>query len=340
MLKCLDKFRKQLDENMIKAFGRRIILYGYERTGRFLEWYAEYYHSLKPDFIITSDWSNAMPYSLPYFRDSLFEFNYADIKNCIVWLALPGNKEAREICEKHGYEYYDFAEIIYGDRLIAEDDTGGNIFTKRKTGLHDVQFMEYLECFYGCNYVTSVSNKYLGEGSHNYAITTQKEIFPILDRCHMILNKDDAIFDFGCGKGGAMLTFLDYGFSHVGGVEYSEQLYNEAISNFEKLGIVSESDDAEVECIHNDAAKVTFELDKYNWFYFFDPFERQIFEPVISNICDSYRRKPRKINIILINPRYYDVIEDSGLFIMVNQFCAATRQKVVNIYTVACWGDE
>lgn len=332
MLECLDKFRKQLDEIMIKAFGHRIILYGYGRTGRFLEWYADYYHSIKPDFIITSDWSNAMPYSLPYFRDSLFEFNYADVKNAIVWLALPGDEEAKGKCEKNGFEYYDFADIIYGEKLIAEETISESIFTKRKTGVHDVQFMEYLECFYGCNLVTSVSKEYLTEGAHNYAISAQMEIFPILDKCHLILSKEDAIFDFGCGKGGAMLTFLDYGFSKVGGVEFTESLYSEASKNFIKLKLDS-CEKEEVELFHNDAAKIVYELDKYNWFYFFDPFERQIFEPVISNICDSYQRKPRKLNLIYINPRYHDVIEKCGVFFMTNQFCAATRQKVVNIYT-------
>lgn len=328
MLTCFDIFRKKLDKIMVNAFGHRIILYGYGRTGRFLEWYADYYHSIKPDFIITSDWTNAMPYSLPYFRDSLFEFNYADVKNAIVWLALPGDKQAKEKCEKYSLECYDFAEIIYGDKLVNEETDVGNIFTKRKTGVHDVQFMEYLECFYGCNFVTSVGKEHLTEGAHNYAISAQMEIFPILDKCHMVLSENDAIFDFGCGKGGAMLTFLDYGFTKVGGVEYSAQLYNEAIENFKKLRILGD-----IEIIHNDAAKVKNELDEYNWFYFFDPFERQIFEPVISNICHSYQRKPRKINIICINPRYYDVIEKCGIFFMINQFCAATRQKVVNIYT-------
>ena len=331
MLECFDKFRKTLDEIMINAFGRRIILYGYGRTGRFLEWYADYYHSIKPDFIITSDWSNAMPYSLPYFRDSLFEFNYADVKDAVVWLALPGDEEAKKKCKKYEFEYYDFAHVIYGERLIAKENDEENIFTKKKTGTHDVQFMEYLECFYDCNFLTSVSKEHLTKGAHNYAISAQREIFPILDKCHMILSKDDAIFDFGCGKGGALITFLDYGFTKVGGVEFSEQLYNEARDNFKKLGLDS-CEEKQVELFHNDAAKVTSELDNYNWFYFFDPFERQIFEPVISNIYDSYLRKPRKLNLISINPRYHDVIEKCGIFVMINQFCAATRQKVVNIY--------
>lgn len=40
----IDEFREILDEIMIKALHRRVILYGYESyTGRFLKWYAEYY---------------------------------------------------------------------------------------------------------------------------------------------------------------------------------------------------------------------------------------------------------------------------------------------------------
>ena len=330
MLQCFEIFRKQLDEIMIKAFGRRIILYGYGRTGRFLEWYADYYHSIKPDFIITSDWSNAMPYSLPYFMDSLFELNYADVKDAVVWLALPGDEDAKMKCKKYGFEYYDFANIIYGDKLIAKENTS-EIFSRKKSGVHDVQFMEYLECFNDCNFVTSVSKEYLTDGAHNYAISAQMEIFPILDKCHAVLSKEDAIFDFGCGKGGAMLIFLDYGFTKVGGVEYSEQLYCEAEKNFERLHLNS-CEDLQVELIQGDAAKVTQELDHYNWFYFFDPFERQIFEPVIFNLCSSYQRKPRNMTLICINPRYYDVIEKCGMFSLTNQFCAATRQKVVNIY--------
>lgn len=53
MLKIFNEFRSILDNVMLKAFGHRIVLWGYGYTGRFLEWYAEYYHGLKVDFIIT-----------------------------------------------------------------------------------------------------------------------------------------------------------------------------------------------------------------------------------------------------------------------------------------------
>lgn len=50
MLKCLDAFRKILDDMMLEAMHKRIILYGYGYTGRFLKWYAQYYHSINPGF--------------------------------------------------------------------------------------------------------------------------------------------------------------------------------------------------------------------------------------------------------------------------------------------------
>lgn len=332
MLECLSIFREKLDSVMCESIGKRIILYGYGRTGRFLEWYADYYHSIKMDYIITSDWSSALPYSLPYFRDSLFDFNYSDVKDAIIWLALPGIEEAKIKCEKNGYIFYDFAELIYGENLIEEADEFESVYKKRKTGIHDVQFMEYLEAFYKCNFVTAVDKEYLaGGGIHSYAITTQAEIFPMLDKCHVNIGANDAIFDFGCGKGGAMLSFLDYGFEKVGGVEFTKELCDEAVNNFELLQITSNSKYS-VEIINNDAAKVTMELDSYNWFYFFDPFEKEVFEKVVENIYDSFQRKRRKITIININPRYYRVFEKYSIFKLTNQFCASTRQKVVNIY--------
>ena len=61
MLKVFEAFREKLDDVMLKTMGRRIVLYGYDRTGQFLEWYADYYHSIKIDFIITTDWSVGVP---------------------------------------------------------------------------------------------------------------------------------------------------------------------------------------------------------------------------------------------------------------------------------------
>ena len=103
MLNLFDDFRERLDSVMIQAFGKRIVLWGYGYTGRFLEWYAEYYHSIKVDFIITEDWSRGIPYNFPLFRDSLFDFDYADVKDAVVWLTIPESEIITEKLKEHGY---------------------------------------------------------------------------------------------------------------------------------------------------------------------------------------------------------------------------------------------
>ena len=270
MLYVFDEFREKLDSVMIQILGKRIVLWGYGYTGRFLEWYADYYHSIKMDFIITEDWSRGMPYNFPLFRNSLFDFDYADVKDAVVWLAIPENELVTEKLKKVGFikdrTYFNFLEIVFGDNYNCTQGYVEYIFKRRKTGTRDVQFMEWLEYKYDCNLVSAIDSSEFQdtmEGAHSYRVTTQKEIFPILDKCHCIPGKDDGIFDFGCGKGGAMLTFLDYGFQKVGGVEFETKIYEELILNFQKLDIDLDKYNR-ISCIHDDATNVKVELDDYN----------------------------------------------------------------------------
>ena len=208
MLKMFSEFRKIIDDVMIKCINKRIVLYGYGRTGQFLEWYAEYYHSIKIDYIVTEDWTSGnIPYNFPIFRESLFNFNFKDINDCIVWLAADDKDRSNsQLLEKHGFiedkTYFNFRKLVYGENITNYKKNEG-IFSP-KTGLRDVQFMEYIEYLYDCNFVAAVySSDFINslESAHSYCITTQKEIFPILDKLHHHPTEKDAIFDFGCGKG-------------------------------------------------------------------------------------------------------------------------------------------
>lgn len=334
MLKDFTEFRKILDKIMIQSFGKQIILYGYGRSGRFIQWYAQYYHSLSVNYIITEDWSSTIPYEFPLFRNTLLEFDYGCAPNAVVWLAVPDYGNAVSFLETHGYEknesYFNLCEAVYGDGLFVEENTNENVFTRIKTGYRDIQFMEWLEYKYDCNFVTRIDQKdFTGEknGHAPYILSADKIVFPILDKCHIDWSGENSIFDFGCGKGGALVTFLDYGFKKVGGVEYEKNIYKVLQDNMNKLKLQDS-----VELIEGDAAAVTDELDEYNWFYFFHPFSPEIFEEVIHNILDSVARKARKIYLIVINPLVYRLIKDSG-FYLINQFEVDTRQRVVDIFT-------
>ena len=133
--------------------------------------------------------------------------------------------------------------------------------------------------------VTLVSND-----AHTYSAGVDYALEKVFDNFEF--TPDDAVFDFGCGKGGALLMLLKAGIKKYGGVEYDEMLYNILINNFKKLHLDTNT------LIHGDAAEVTFELDAYNYFFFYDPFEGELFSKVISNIEESFMRKKRKIILI------------------------------------------
>lgn len=56
MLTILEEFRESLDNIMLKAMHSSVLLYGYESyTGRFIKWYAEYYHNIKIDYLVSTN---------------------------------------------------------------------------------------------------------------------------------------------------------------------------------------------------------------------------------------------------------------------------------------------
>lgn len=335
MLKILDGFRSTLDDIMVQAMHSRIVLYGYGYTGRFIKWYAEYYHSIKIDYIVSLDMRLGQAYDSEIFRKSLFDFHYKDVEDAVVWLAEPMDDEIDSFLKNKGYikdkTFFDFYEAIYGNDLSWEPENT-DVFKRRKSGRRDIQFLEWLEWKYQCNFVTAIDRENLpiaGEHGAAYRVTTQKEIFPILDRCHCIPTVKDAIFDYGCGKGGAMVSFLDYGFTRVGGVEYEPQLYDILMDNMSKLNL---GENRDIECIQGNAAQIKEQLDKYNWFFFFNPFDDYIFGQCIDNMCESLKRCERKIHIISIAPNSCRCIEETGCFRLVNQFTIDSRQRVVDVF--------
>lgn len=324
MLGVLDDFRNRMSSVLCKCINKPVILFGYGYSGRFVGWYAEYYHSIKPVYIVSEDMRDGMPYEFQLFKKSIFDFNYGITNQCIVLMCTDNDEANEEFLEKHGYEknvtYYNMNEVIYGEN-----------YDRKASGIN-VQFLRYLEKEYKCDLVNKVVVNDFSRrinGMHPFIGFSPKELFPILDKCHCIPGEKDGVFDFGCGKGGALLSFLDYGFNHAGGVEYAENIYSICQSNLKNLGL-------KAELFLADAREIKEELDKYNWFYMFDPFASQIVETVIDNICESLYRKPRRIKLIYINPKANVYIGNKKELILVNQFDIATRQRVVNVYQSIC----
>jgi len=232
MISQLQDFRDKLDDIMLKAIHKSVLIWGYESyTGRFIKWYAEYYHNIKIDWLVSTDMSRGRSYDAEIFRPSILEFNYQNVREAVIWLLEPMSEETKSIFEKYNYvegvSYFDFYKEIYGNNIEFHNFEETDIFNRKKEGQRDIQFLEWLEFKYNCNFVTRISRDCYQVAEHNngYACTSQKEIFAILDRCHCIPDVNDAVFDYGCGKGAAIVSFLDYGFKNVGGVEYEQNIY-------------------------------------------------------------------------------------------------------------------
>jgi SAM-dependent methyltransferase len=122
----------------------------------------------------------------------------------------------------------------------------------------------------------------------------------------------DAIVDFGCGKGGILISLSKYPFSKITGVEIAPDLVEIAKNNIRKLNLKN----VEIECL--DATEFK-QLNEYNYFYFFDPFPCNVMCDVIDNIEKSILEHPRKITIIYLNPGCHEVVESSTIFTKTNE---------------------
>ncbi len=337
MLKQLSEIRYVLDEVMCDCVGKRIVLYGNGRTGRFLKWYAKYYHNIDIAYTIRIDDHPGRSYEQELYGPMLFKFGYQDVSNAIIWVSEIMDDELKAYFYSYGYSDHaiiDFYKIVYkGDYFSELEDT--DRIHKRKTGKRDIQLIEYLEWKYGCNFVESIYKDSFRDNNPNamhgapYMCTSQPEIFPLLDQCRQLITPSDAAFDFGCGKGATMVSFLDYGFEIVGGVEYESGIYDVLEQNIEQLGL---RDCYEVNNYNCDATLLKEELDRYNYFYFFHPFDEVIYKKCIDNICNSLKRRNRKIHILAVYPIAWKYILDTGMFRIKAQMSIDMRQRCAYIY--------
>ena len=332
MLTQLQEFRDVLDELMCQCIHARISLWGADSySGKFIRWYANYYHGIHIDYLISSELQRDGDYEWEIFSPQVYLHNYKDIKNTTLWIAVPLNEYEMKTIETYGItRIINFHDAIFGKDAYWQENTSENVYSQHKTGRRDIQFLEWLEWKYCCNFVQRIPKEKYHNANFDgagYGVSPQKEVFPILDHCHCIPHGEDRAFDFGCGKGGALVSFLDYGFDFVGGVEYTKELFDICCKNMQSLEV-----DRFVEIFYGDAASLTSELDAYNWFYFNNHFSEEYMLKIINNICDSYKRKERKITIMSRSWSGYDYLQSHKLFRLTNQFNIQTRTRGVNIY--------
>ena len=118
--------------------------------------------------------------------------------------------------------------------------------------------------------------------------------------------------DVGCGRGLVLLLAARHAFRQVVGVDFSEELCQEAKANIvrceDHLQICR---DIKVAC--DDAT--SFELPGGpTVFYLFNPFHRPVFDEFIDHVAESLADNPRPVYLIYYGGLHHRVIKRSGVF--------------------------
>ncbi len=162
------------------------------------------------------------------------------------------------------------------------------------------------------------------ERSHDYRHSGGIHLEKVLNSFK--ITTQDAIIDFGAGKGGALVTFSKFPFHTITGVELLPELATIAEHNFKLLGITN------VSIVICDAAEY-LDLESYNYFYFYSPFPQSVMSAVITNITNSLTKNPRTVRLIYCNPEFTDMIENQSPFYRTDIFHHHQLDLPIFIYT-------
>lgn len=118
--------------------------------------------------------------------------------------------------------------------------------------------------------------------------------------------------DFGSGMGRALFLAAEQPFKRIIGVEFAAELNEIAEKNIQNFHS-AEQKCFNIKSVCQDATQ--FDLpDGPLVCYFFNPFEREVFEDVIRNIERSLEKTPREIYVLYTNPMHDDLFQDNATF--------------------------
>ena len=140
---------------------------------------------------------------------------------------------------------------------------------------------------------------------------------------------ESSIFvDFGCGLGRVVLYASRFPFLKVIGVEASPSLSSAAARILEDYFARRQGNGPEWEIVHSDAGRYPVP-DQASVFFFNDPFDETVLEPVVENILASRSAAPRRVFAIYLNPAHPDVFTGHGFETVHSDVNAANKGYIV-----------
>lgn len=309
----------EFDEFVTKMFyftnGKKVVLWGYESSGLFIEHL--FLRSNRNIEYIVDD--NSMNPKIPIMRSC--EINDITPDTCAVILSGEYDSGKEEFLTERGFK--ENLHYIYARKYLFENINNQNMWK-------NLSYYDYLENKFNVDIVErKLADKMENAKADatNYSPGMGYPLMDVLD--HFVFLKEDAVFDFGCGKGGALLLFQKSGVHKIAGVEYDKPLYDILCDNFIKMGVSA------ADIINGDAALMRNELDEYNYFFMYHPFVGETFRQVIDNIEESWRRKNRRITLIYSGPYCHEDVVEHGMFKLSKQIYTDYSVRNVNVYMIA-----
>jgi hypothetical protein len=171
--------------------------------------------------------------------------------------------------------------------------------------------------------------------AHDYRSTPS-----LVFECALSAVDDDlsrfSFIDYGAGKGRALLLASQHPFRRIMGVEFAEELHDDALMNIAQFPR-SRMKCRNVECVLEDATNMQA-VEGEAVHYFFDPFEPQIFAEVLARIADSYHAHPRRLYLILVDTDSADMIHKTGIFQKVDlPFFDRLMARLLSPYSISVY---
>lgn len=146
----------------------------------------------------------------------------------------------------------------------------------------DFGFDEKNYIFYN-ELITKKGKRYDYINKNNIDITLYSSHSPSCETLFEVLNQmniseTDSILDIGSGKGFALVIFSLFNFKNITGVEINKKDYDICLNNLNILKL-----EKKINLINDDIFKFD-EINQYNYFYFYNPFDCQVFDKIISKI--------------------------------------------------------
>ncbi len=174
---------------------------------------------------------------------------------------------------------------------------------KKKKGKTPKYFENHkYEYFLGIESTEIVYNNRYNDDYFRYEPTSYSGLICAFDTLEDVLTKYDRLVDFGCGKG-RVLFYVNQRFQcEVCGIEVDEDLYELALDNRAYYNTRFRDTSDHIEIINGKAEEYDVRPED-NVFYFFNPFEINIFELVIAHIMESVQAHPRRVFVMMYYPK-------------------------------------